>query len=273
MPVALHHTEEGPPDAPAVLLGGALGTTTALFDHLASTLRRRYRVVRFDHRGHGSSPAPPGPYTASDLAGDVVSLADRLGVLRFGYVGLSIGGAVGLTLALEHGDRLDALVLACTAPRFGTPETWRDRAAAVRADGLAPLVPATTERWFTSEFRAAHPDVVEQVMSRFVANPVEGYAACCEANATYDVTGRLGDVAVPTRVVVAEQDAGAPPDVGASMAEAIPAADLLRIDHAAHLANLAQPEAFDAAVGEHLGRHLAGRQGGEQSGQRDGAGG
>jgi 3-oxoadipate enol-lactonase len=255
MPVALHHTDEGPPDAPPVLLGGALGTTTDLFDHLASSLRGRRRVVRFDHRGHGSSPAPPGPYTASDLAGDVVALADRLGIERFGYVGLSIGGAVGLTLALEHGDRLDALVLACTAPRFGTPETWRERAGAVRANGLAPLVPATVERWFTEEFRAAHPDVVEQVMSRFLANPVEGYAACCDANATYDVTDRLGGVAVPTRVVVAEKDTGAPPDVGASMAEAIPAADLVRIDRAAHLANLARPDVFDAAVGEHLDRH------------------
>jgi 3-oxoadipate enol-lactonase len=256
MPVSLHHLDEGPRDAPAVMVGGALGTTTDLFDHLAASLVPRYRVVRFDHRGHGPSPAPPGPYTMPELAEDVVALADRLGVDRFGYVGLSIGGAVGLTLALEHGDRLDALVLACTAPRFGAPETWRERAAAVRADGLEPLVPATTERWFTPELRAAQPGLVEEVMTRFMANPPEGYAACCEANATYDVTDRLGAVHVPTRVLVAEQDAGAPPEVGAGMAEAIPGAGLVRIDRAAHLANLAQPEAFDAAVGEHLDRHL-----------------
>ncbi len=265
MPVPLHHLDEGPRDAPPVLLGGALGTTTDLFAHLAAALAPRFRVVRFDHRGHGRSPAPPGPYSTSDLAGDVAALADRLGIGSFGYVGLSIGGAVGLTLALEHGDRLDALVLAGTAPRFGTPETWQERGAAVRSDGLAPLVGATTERWFTPGFRAARPDVVEQVMARFVANPPEGYAACCEANAAYDVTGRLGDVDVPTRVVLAEQDAGAPPEAVLRLAEAIPGADLVRIGDAAHLVNLAQPEAFDAAVAEHLDRHLAqapGRRGG-----------
>jgi 3-oxoadipate enol-lactonase len=256
MPVALHHVDEGPRDAPVVLLGGALGTTTELFEHLASSLANRYRVVRFDHRGHGSSPAPPGPYSISELTGDVTALADRLGVGRFGYVGLSIGGAVGATLALEHPDRLSALVLACTASRFATPDVWRERAAQVRADGLEPLVPAATERWFTPAFRQAHPDVVEAVIRRFVANPPEGYAACCEANATYDVTGRLGEVAAPTRVVVAEQDAGAPPELGAAMAEEIPGADLVRVDDAAHLANLAQPDRFDAAVREHLDRHL-----------------
>ncbi len=256
MPVALHHVDEGPRDAPAVLLGGALGTTTDLFEHLAAWLAGRCRVVRLDHRGHGSSPAPPGPYRMPELAGDVAALADRLGIGRFGYVGLSIGGAVGATLALEHSDRLSALVLACTAPRFGTPDTWRERAAQVRAGGLEPLVPATTERWFTPSFREAHPDVVAAVMRRFVANPPEGYAACCEANATYDVTERLGRIATPTRVLVGEQDAGAPPELGAAMAEAIPGADLVRIDDAAHLANLAQPDRFDAAVAEHLDRHL-----------------
>jgi len=209
--VPLHHQVEG--SGPTVLLGASLGTTLALWDHLALELSRDFRVVRFDTRGHGGSPCPDGAYTVEDLAEDVVALADRLEIDRFGYVGISLGGAIGQVLA---------------------------------------LVDPTAQRWFTERFRAQHPGTVGTVMSVFRATPPEGYAGCCDALATYDVTSRLGSITTPTRVVAGADDPGTPPSVGELMAASIPGADLVVLPDAAHLANLAAPKAFDAAVRAHL---------------------
>ena len=251
--VRLHHTVAGD-SGPAVLLGPSLGTTGALWRELAADLSRDHRVVSLDLRGHGGSPVPPGPYTVEGLAADVVATADALGLEQFAYVGLSIGGAVGQVLGLDHADRLTSLVLCCTAPVFGDAATWTDRAAQVRRDGLEPLVEATTERWFTPAFRSAQPDRVAWVMEMFRATPTEGYAGCCEALARYDVTERLGQLSVPTRVVAGAEDPGTPPEVGRRIADAVPDADLVVLDDAAHIANVAVPAAFDAAVREHLVR-------------------
>ncbi|MGI8900556.1 MAG: 3-oxoadipate enol-lactonase [Nocardioides sp.] len=248
--VPLHHRAEG--SGPAVLLGASLGTTLSLWDRLAAELARDFRVVRFDTRGHGGSPAPEGAYTVEGLAADVLALADRLEVERFGYVGISLGGAIGQMLALEHPARLTSLVLCSTAPVFGEPATWRDRAAQVRAGGLDALVEPTAQRWFTERFRAQHPDTVDAVMSMFRATPPDGYAGCCDALATYDVTGRLDKISTPTRVVAGADDPGTPPSAGEQLAASIPYADLVVLPDAAHITNLAQPQAFHAAVRAHL---------------------
>jgi 3-oxoadipate enol-lactonase len=249
--VRLHHAVDG--DAgPAVLLGASLGTDLALWDDLAADLARDHRVVRFDTRGHGRSPAPAGAYTVEGLVADVLALADELGIDRFAYVGLSLGGAIGQVLALTHPQRLTSLVLASTAPVFGEPATWRERAELVRRDGLEPLVEPTFGRWFTEEFRAEHPEQVERVHEMFVATPRAGYAGCCEALSSYDVTDRLGRIAVPTRVVMGAEDPGTTPEVGRSMVAAIRDADLVVIEGAAHIANLARPAEFRSAVRGHL---------------------
>lgn len=251
--VRLHHTVSGE-TGPAVLLGPSLGTTGELWRDLASDLSRDHRVVSLDLRGHGGSPVPPGPYTLEELAADVVATADGLGLDRFAYVGLSIGGAIGQVLGLDHADRLASLVLCCTAPVFGDPGTWTDRAAQVRRDGLEPLVEATTQRWFTPAYRAAEPDRVAWVMDMFRATSPAGYAGCCEALAGYDVTDRLGRLRVPTRVVAGAEDPGTPPQVGRLIADAVPDADLVVLDGAAHIANVAVPGPFNAAVREHVAR-------------------
>jgi len=250
-PVRLHHTASGE-TGPAVLLGPSLGTTGELWRDLAADLSRDHRVVSLDLRGHGGSPVPPGPYTLEELAADVVATADALDLDRFAYFCLSIGGAIGQVLGLDHADRLSSLVLACTAPVFGDAATWTARAAQVRGDGLEPLVEATTERWFTHAYRSSEPDRVAWVMDMFRATPTEGYAGCCEALARYDVTDRLGQVSVPTRVVAGAEDPGTPPEVGRRIADAVPGADLVVLDGAAHIANVAVPDAFNAAVREHL---------------------
>jgi 3-oxoadipate enol-lactonase len=252
--VRLHHHAQGDPEAPAVLLGGSLGTTLALWDSLADALAADYHVVRFDTRGHGSSPAPPGPYTMSGLSDDVLALADRLGIGSFSYVGLSIGGAMGLTLALDHPERLDALAACCTAPVFGDPATWRERSSRVTAEGVGWLVEPTVQRWFTAAFRAARPGKVETVMTMLANTAPVGYAGCCDANATYDITARLAEVRVPTRVVAGAEDPTAGPDVARMLVDGIHGADLVVIEDAAHIANVAQPERFNLVVREHLDR-------------------
>lgn len=249
--VRLHHVIDGD-SGPTVFLGASLGTDLQLWDGLAADLARGHRVVRFDTRGHGCSPVPSGGYTVESLAADVVALADRLGTDRFAYVGLSLGGAIGAVLGLDHGDRLTSLVLCCTAPVFGEPGTWRERAQRVRQDGVDHLVGPTFERWFTEEFRGEHPAEVSWVEEMFRATPRQGYAGCCDALASYDVTARLGDIATATRVVAGASDPGCPPAAGRSMADAMRAADLVVIDGAAHIANLARPTEFNAAVRQHL---------------------
>lgn len=253
--VELAHVEDGKPDAPPVLLGSSLGTTTGMWDLLAEELAADHRVIRFDTRGHGGSPVPPGPYTTSELAADVVALADRLGIDRFAFVGLSLGGAIGQAIAIEHPHRLTALVLCCTSPKFGDPASWRDRAAQVRAEGMGFLAAPTTGRWFTPDFVRDRPEEADRLIGMLTDSPPVGYAACCDALALFDVTSRLGEITAPTRVVSGELDVVCPPAVGGLLAAGIPDADLVVIEGAPHLANVTAPGELNAAVLEHLEKH------------------
>jgi 3-oxoadipate enol-lactonase len=252
--VRLAHRVDGPAYGPPVVLAPSLGATLEMWDGLVGALAERYRVVRIDTRGHGRSPVPDGPYAVAGLADDVVAVADELGLDRFAFVGLSLGGAIGQLLALEHPERLSALVLCCTVPRFGEPAGWLDRAAQVRAEGMAVLAEPTRGRWFTDDFRNHNPDEVERLIAMITTTPVEGYAACCEALAGFDVGERLDRVSAPTRVIAAEHDQAAPVDQVRDMCARIPGADLVVLDGVSHIANVADPKRFDAAVLEHLER-------------------
>lgn len=252
--VALRYRVDGPPGAPVCVLGPSLGTALELWDPQVGELSREWQVVRYDLRGHGGSPAPPGPYTVADLAGDVLGIVDRLGVDTFAYCGLSLGGAIGGWLGVHHPERIDALVLCCTAAKFGDPATWQDRAAGVRADGLEWLVPSSTGRWFTPGFPAAAPEEAERLLGMLRAADPEGYAGCCEAIGAFDVRDRLGEIGVPTRVVAGDADPATPVELARELAEGIPGADLVVVRDAAHLANVEQPAAVTAAVVEHLER-------------------
>jgi len=253
--VELNHRDEGPKGAPVVVLAPSLGTTLAMWDGLAEVLSQTYRVIRFDPRGHGASPVPPGPYTTTGLTGDVIAMVDSLGIERFAFVGLSFGGAIGQTLAVQHPDRLTALVLCCTGPSFGDPQAWRERAARVRAEGMAWLVEPTKGRWFTQAFVESHPDEVASLLAMIAAVSPIGYAACCHALAAYDITSLLGEITAPTRVIAGAEDPVSPPSVAQVLVDGIREADLVVIDDAAHMASVAQPERFNVAVLEHLDRH------------------
>ena len=250
--MSLHHVAGGEREAPILVLGSSLGTTHEMWEQQAEPLTERFRVVRYDRRGHGRSAVVPGPTTLDDLGADVVRLLDELGLERVSFAGLSLGGLEGMWLALHAPERVDRLVLACTAPSFAPRETWVERAALVRAEGVETVAKAVLARWFRPEFREARPDVVSYFEAMLVATPPAGYAACCDVLAEADLTRQVGAITAPTLVLTGSDDPAVPPARGAELAATIPGAEHLVIEHAAHIANVEQPEAFTAALLRHL---------------------
>ena len=241
--VELRPLLEGPEDAPVLVLSNSLGTTLAMWDQQAPALSERFRLLRYDHRGHGGSPVPPGPYKIEDLGRDVLVLLDRLEVERFSFCGLSIGGMVGMWIAAEAPERVERLVLCCTSARF-PPDTFDSRARTVRADGVSAIADAVVERWFTPAFREGSPEVVERARRMLLDTPAEGYASCCEAVRDADLSGRLGTISAPTLVIAGADDPAAPPDQAELIRDSIPNASVKVIPDAAHLAIIEKPEAI-----------------------------
>src|SRR4051794_5735307 len=244
--VDVHAVVEGPPDAPVVVLSPSLGSTNAMWDPQARELSRSYRVVRYDPRGHGRSPVPPGPYDLPDLAEDVVALLERLDVGSAHYVGLSLGGMTGMALAAAHPERVRSLVLCSTSALLGPATMWAERAAAVRAEGTASIAETVVSRWLTPGYAAEHPDLVARLRAMVADVPDEGYAACCGAIERMDLRADLPRITAPTLVVAGAQDPATPPEHAARIAEGIAGARVELLDPAAHLANLEQPDAVTA---------------------------
>jgi 3-oxoadipate enol-lactonase len=238
---------DGPADAPCLVLSHSLGSSLDMWSPQARSFSRRFRVLRYDTRGHGRSEVTPGPYTIERLARDVIGLLDAAGIDKASFCGLSMGGATGLWLAAHAPERFERFVFCNTVPWLGPPATMLDRAAAVRRDGLEGFADATMQRWFTEEFRARHPQTVEAIREAFVATPREGYAACCEALAGYDVRAHLASISRPVLVVAGLHDPSPPIATARDYAARIPGARLVELP-AAHLSNLGAQEEFDEAV-------------------------
>lgn len=202
-----------------------------------------FRVVRVDHPGHGGEPVAEG-HEVGELARH---LLDRVDADAFSFVGLSLGGAIGMELALAFPSRVDRLVLACTSPRFGQPEMWRERAEIVRARGIEAVADAVLERWFTPAFGD-----VQRYRDMLVSIHPEGYARCCEALARWNVRGELVRVQAPTLAIAGDDDPATPPDHLEWIADEIPGARLEVIAPARHLVNVERPDAFNRPLLEHL---------------------
>jgi 3-oxoadipate enol-lactonase / 4-carboxymuconolactone decarboxylase len=248
----LHHRTDGPDTAPPLILGPSVGTSLAVWDPQAPALARTHRVIRWDLPGHGASPAElirPGA-TVGDLAALVLDLADSLGVGRFAYAGVSIGGAVGAWLAVHHPERVASLALVCSSARFGEPGAWHDRAALVRAQGTGPVADTTPTRWFTEAFR--DDPAAKALVADLRATDRGAYAACCDALAAYDLRTDLSRITAPTLVVAGRDDPATPPAHARELADGIPGASLTEVGHAAHLANVEQPGPVLAALLGHL---------------------
>ncbi len=249
----LDHRLDGPADAPVLVLSNSLATDLELcWSTNVGAWTSSFRVLRYDQRGHGGSEIPPGPYTVELLGRDVLDVMDAVGVERASFCGLSLGGATGMWLAVNAPRRIERLVLACTSPRFGEPEQWLDRARIVRSEGLEAIADAVLARWLTPRFRREHQAETARFRAGLVRTPAEAYAACCEALAAWDFRDRVGEIAAPTLVIGGADDPAVTPEQATLLADAIPGSRLLVLPEAAHLANVEQPEAFSAAVNEHL---------------------
>ncbi|HEY2959852.1 MAG TPA: 3-oxoadipate enol-lactonase [Actinomycetota bacterium] len=250
----LHHDLAGPQGAPVLVLSNSLGTGTEIWDGQLAALCERFRVLRYDHRGHGRSEVPPGPYTVAELGQDLAALLDGLGIGRVSLCGTSLGGMVGMWLAAHAPQRVERLALLCTSAWLGPPERWTERAALVRSEGTAALVETMAARWFTAPFRRRERERLAAVLATLAATPDEGYAGCCEAIAAMDLRPDLPAIAAPTVVVAALDDQAIPPPHADAIVDGIGRnARRELVSEAAHLAVLEQPERITALLLEHLG--------------------
>ncbi|MET8202115.1 3-oxoadipate enol-lactonase [Micromonospora taraxaci] len=248
----LHLAVDGPAGAPTLVLGSSLGTAAAMWEPQIPTLAERFRIIRYDHLGHGRSAVPPGPYTMDLLGRELVRTLDDLDVPWVHYAGLSLGGMVGMWLAAHAPDRVRRMVLLCTSASLGPPGQWHQRAATVKGSGLPAIADAVVARWFTPAFATSRPDVVAGHRAMLTATSPDGYAACCEAIAAMDLRPDLGRITAPTLVVAGADDRATPVEHAREIVGGIPRARLAVVGAAAHLANVEQPEQVSRLLLEHL---------------------
>jgi 3-oxoadipate enol-lactonase len=253
MTVDLEYTVDGPAAGPTVVLGPSLGTTGAIWRDQLPALSSRFRVVRYQHRGHAGSAAPPGPYRFDDLGGDLLALLDTVGVERVHLAGVSLGGALAAWVAATAASRVDRLVLVATSPRFGEPLAWADRAATVRAQGTGAVAETVVARWFTPDFANREPQVVAWTRSQLAETDAGAYAAYCDILQRLDLTPLLPAITAPTLVIAGADDPVSPPAQANAIVAAVPRAELAVVPGTAHLTTVEQPAAVTKLLLDFLG--------------------
>jgi 3-oxoadipate enol-lactonase len=250
--VPLHAVRDGRADGPTVVFGGSLASDLSMWDPILPRFTGSFNVVRYDLRGHGSSPVPTGPYEIADLGTDLLALLDRLSIQRAHLVGLSLGAMAAMWAAAQAPDRVDRLVLCCTSALLGPQEMWADRAATARTGGTAALADATIGRWFTPAFADREDGIVARTKAMIAATPDQGYIECCGAIERMDLRPMLGSITAPTLVVAGEHDPATPVDHAELIAGLIPDARLAVVASAAHLAVAEQPDEIGKLIATHL---------------------
>jgi 3-oxoadipate enol-lactonase len=247
--IDLHYRIDGAQNAnaPWLVLSNSLGADLSMWAPQIAALSTRFRVLRYDTRGHGHSDAPPGPYAIEQLTGDVLALMDALEIERAHFCGISMGGLTGIALAARHAERFGRVVLANTAARIGSSDVWVPRAERARNEGMLALSAAVLPRWFTARFIAREPLVFAAIRDVFVHTDNAGYAANCEAIDAADLRPEVSGIGVPTLVISGTHDVAATPEQGRSLAQAIPDARYVELD-ASHISNIEQADAFTQAV-------------------------
>ena len=254
--MTLAHRLDGPEDADVLVLANSLGTMQELWARQLPALTERFRVLTYEHPGHGVSSLPEQPATVHALAVGLLGLLDELGLDRVSFCGVSLGGMVGMALALHAPERVERVVLSCTSAHIGPPEAWHDRARVVRTDGMNAIADAVVARWFTPGFAQHDPETVGRFRAMLVATPPEGYARCCEALAAWDAREGIAAIMAPVLVVAGSEDPATPLAHAGLIASRIPGARLRVLERAAHLANVERAEMFTGAVLEHLGQEV-----------------
>jgi 3-oxoadipate enol-lactonase len=238
---------EGADSAPPLVFSNSLGTDLHMWDWQAAALSKKFRVIRYDTRGHGKTEAPDFPYTFDMLGRDALALFDALSLRKVRFCGLSMGGMIGMWLARNASERIEKLVISNTAAKFGLPEVWNQRVVTVRAQGMKPITPSVLERWFTKSFREKSPKEVERIQAMLHATPPQGYAGNCAAIRDVDQRWPISEIKVPTLVIGGKQDPATPLAAAEFIAKRIPGAKLVALD-AAHLSNIEEPDKFTKAL-------------------------
>ena len=242
-----HYRLDGPAIAPVVVLSNSLGTNLAMWDAQIPTLTQKFRVLRFDARGHGESDVTTGPYTIEALAGDVIGLLDALKISAAHYCGLSVGGLIGGWLGVHAPQRFKSLTLCNTAARIGTTDGWNTRISAVREGGMAAIANGVISRWFTENFAKREPRTVEATRQMLLHTPPDGYVATCAAIRDEDLREQISRVSLPTLVISGAKDAATTAADGQFIAGKIPAAKYVELN-AAHLSNIEAADPFTKAL-------------------------
>jgi 3-oxoadipate enol-lactonase len=247
-----HVRIDGAEDAPALMLSNSLSSDLSMWDDQVPSWAKRFRVIRYDHRGHGASAAPAGPYSLDQLGRDALGVLDALGVARAHWCGLSMGGMIGLWLLTHAAERIDRAVLANTAAHMGPPELWDGRIRTAERGGMQALVEPTLQRWFPADFREAAPATMERMRAMILRTPVAGYQGCCAAIRDMDQRETMKRIDRPVLVIIGARDPATTPADGALIASAIAGAQTVTLD-AGHISNVERPAEFTAAVTRFLG--------------------
>jgi 3-oxoadipate enol-lactonase len=245
--VRIHYEVAGDADLPPLLLSNSLGASLEMWELQMPALASRFRVVRYDSRGHGASDAPPGPYSIEQLAGDAVGLLDRLSIPRAHFCGLSMGGCVGMWLGIHASERLDRLVLASTGTKIGTADLWNARIAAAEKGGMASITPGVIARWFPQRLLEQPTPLIARLRATLETTSMRGYVACCAAVRDTDLRRVVHRIHVPTLVIAGTEDLATPPSDLRFIAEQVPGARYVELP-AAHLSNIQAARAFTDAV-------------------------
>jgi len=238
----------GPDDAPLLVLGPSLGTSTILWENALPVLAARYRVVAWDLPGHGSSPSATESFTVADLADAVAGAIRALGAERVLYAGVSLGGATGLELGLRHPELVSALAIVASGAQLGEPAGWNERAATVRSQSTSVLIIPSAQRWFAPGSIEREPDLSGRLLHALRDADAESYALCCEALAAYDVRGRLGEIGAPVVALWGEHDAVAPEAKALEIAGGVVRGRAEMIAGVAHLPPAEAPAATATAL-------------------------
>lgn len=237
---------------PWVMLSHGLATDLSMWNELTEALKGRYRVLRYEARGHGASAAPAGDYVLDQLVDDAAGILDALDIKQTLFAGLSMGGMVGLGLMIRHPHKIKGAVIAdsrhTTTPDF--TKAWLDRIVAVRKDGIEAVVASTVSRWSSEGLNQRNPAVVARMEAMVRGTSVNGYCGCAAALARLNYGPRLNEINVPVLVMCGDEDHGAPPENSRQMAAMIKGARFVEVKQAGHIANIEQPKLFNAAVGD-----------------------
>jgi 3-oxoadipate enol-lactonase len=254
--IRLNYQVEGPGEAPTVVLHHPLATNLTVWDELTAALAPRYRVVRFDARGHGQSEASPAPYTFPMLTADAIGLMDHLKIARAHFLGLSMGGMVGQYLGLDHPQRFMSLILSSTSSRIPAEAQalWDERVKNAREKGMASQVPTALQRWLAQSTRDSKPAVAARMTRYLETTSVEGYVGWCQAIRSLNMTDRLKGIRLPTRVIVGAEDPGTPPAAAEAIHREIAGSDLVVVPGVAHMLHVEEPATFNRHVLEFLDR-------------------